>query len=243
MTKNLSATQKPFAVFDIDGTIFRSSLLIELVNQLMAKGIFPSNVGAEIEIAHQAWLKRENFEAYETYLLTIIKAYETHIKGVTERKLELVAQSVIDELHRHTYVYTRELIEKLRPTHSLIAISGSPSELVKGFVAKYKFDAFVGTKYEIIEGVYTGNAKIASEHKREIIRAIAESHNLTFDNSYGVGDTKGDISLLESVEHAIAFNPDSNLRAYAQKHGWDIVVERKSEVYHLKETHGRYILE
>lgn len=29
------------AFFDIDGTVFRSSLLIELVNALIAEGVFP----------------------------------------------------------------------------------------------------------------------------------------------------------------------------------------------------------
>ena len=32
------------AVFDVDGTIFRSSLLIQLVERLIADGLFPADI-------------------------------------------------------------------------------------------------------------------------------------------------------------------------------------------------------
>ena len=34
-------TKKKVAVFDVDGTLFRSSLLIEIVETLIAAGVFP----------------------------------------------------------------------------------------------------------------------------------------------------------------------------------------------------------
>ena len=42
---------KPLACFDIDGTIFRSSLLIELVEQLIKEGVFPREATAQFDEA------------------------------------------------------------------------------------------------------------------------------------------------------------------------------------------------
>ena len=46
------------AFFDIDGTIFRSSLLIELVNELIVLGIFPAKATEEISPQKIAWRNR-----------------------------------------------------------------------------------------------------------------------------------------------------------------------------------------
>ena len=46
------------AVFDVDGTIFRSSLLIELVEVLIEKEIFPLSVRVDYEREKVRWLDR-----------------------------------------------------------------------------------------------------------------------------------------------------------------------------------------
>ena len=56
--------QRKVAFFDVDGTIFRSSLLIELVEGLIERGIFPSEVSKEFSRSKSAWENREG--TYET---------------------------------------------------------------------------------------------------------------------------------------------------------------------------------
>jgi len=58
-------------------------------------------------------------------------------------------------------------------------------------------------------------------------------HKLTFEGSYGVGDTESDISFLKLVENPIAFNPNQNLKAAAEKEQWKIVVEKKDVIYEI----------
>jgi phosphoserine phosphatase len=48
-----------------------------------------------------------------------------------------------------------------------------------------------------------------------------------------VGDTDGDIPLLESVARPICFNPNQRLFTHAKRVGWDVVVERKDVIYKL----------
>ena len=47
------------AVFDVDGTIFRSSLLIEVVDPLIRDGVFPEEVQDSYAKEYERWLDRE----------------------------------------------------------------------------------------------------------------------------------------------------------------------------------------
>ena len=51
--------QKSVAFFDIDGTVFRSSLLIELVERLLDSGIFPKEAREEFDELERYWRDRE----------------------------------------------------------------------------------------------------------------------------------------------------------------------------------------
>lgn len=236
------AVQRPFAVFDIDGTIFRSSLLIEITRECVRKGLFPQEAIAEVDEAHKRWQDRTSPDAYEQYLMAVVVAFMNHIKGVTEKQFEIVSEAVIERTHRHTYVYTRDLIETLRPTHALLAISGSPAPLVQQFAKRYGFEDFAASVYAAVDGIYTGEAVKAHSHKDTILKRLAKENNLSFKDSWAVGDSGGDIELLESVEQPIAFNPDRELRETALERGWKVVLERKSQIYELEKQDNGYFL-
>jgi phosphoserine phosphatase len=70
-------------------------------------------------------------------------------------------------------------------------------------------------------------------NKANIVARVIEDPNLTRSDSIGVGDTEGDISLLEAVEKPICFNPNKKLLDHAKRMGWPVVVERKDVIYHL----------
>ena len=54
---------RKFAAFDVDGTIFRSSLLIELVEELIEAGLFPPEARNHYQLPFRRWLDRE--DSYE----------------------------------------------------------------------------------------------------------------------------------------------------------------------------------
>ena len=71
------------------------------------------------------------------------------------------------------------------------------------------------------------------QDKSNIVRRVLEKEGFSGEGSIGVGDTEGDIPLLESVEMPICFNPNRALYEYAQEKQWPVVVERKDVVYTL----------
>jgi len=64
-------------------------------------------------------------------------------------------------------------------------------------------------------------------------RVFDNNPSLISKNSVAVGDTDGDISLLENVAKPICFNPKQVLYTYAKRMNWPVVVERKDMIYHL----------
>lgn len=227
--------RRKFAVFDIDGTVFRSSLLTELVTALIEENIFPERAQTEYAREYRDWLNRSG--TYERYINAVIKTFMKHLKGVHYGDFARVGEVVIAENQLHTYTYTRDLITSLkRDGYYLVAISQSPKTVLDKFCKHLGFDKVYGRFYELgPSDRFTG--EVGDEHlianKANIVRRVIEKEGLTFEDSVGVGDTEGDISMLELVERPICFNPNKELYQVARVQGWPVVVERKDVVYEL----------
>ncbi len=226
---------RPVAVFDIDGTLFRSSLLIELVEELVRREIFPEAARNTYKNAHQDWLNRKG--EYGPFIQKVVLAFGKYAKGTPYGEVADVAGEIIEAKRDRVYRYTRDLTEELKKKgHYLLAISHSPKFIVDGFAYELGFDKSYGTFYDTgASNRFTG--EIVDEHlimnKAAILERALEKENLTLADSYGVGDTESDIGMLSFVETPIAFNPNRLLYRHAKKHEWKIVVERKDVIYEI----------
>lgn len=223
------------AFFDIDGTVFRSSLLVELVEALVERYVFPQEARLLYANEYRLWRNREG--TYEAYIQAIIATFLEHIKGVHYGTFADIGKQVVKEHGNHVYRYTRNLIAKLKEDgYYLVAISQSPKTILDAFCEAHGFDKVYGRIYEIgPQDYFTGNMLEVDliENKANVIERVLEKEYLTNEDSIGVGDTSSDISLLESVVTPICFNPNKELFEYAKKHDWKIVVERKDVIYEL----------
>lgn len=226
---------KPVAFFDVDGTIFRSSLLIELVEALIKEGVFPAAARDTYADALVAWQEREG--PYEAYVAAIITAFMEHLKGVHYGELADIGRLVVATHQKRVYRYTRDLVARLKTDgYYLVAISQSPKTIVNEFCEGYGFDKVYGRVYELgPQDRFTG--AVIDEHiianKANIARRVFEQQGATAAGSLAVGDTDGDIPLLELVERPICFNPNRTLYEHATRQGWPVVVERKDVIYEL----------
>lgn len=234
MTESTKPLRK-VAIFDIDGTIFRSSLLIELVEMLIELGHFPVSVRQDYEDQKVQWLERKG--DYESYIMAVVKVFVKNIKGMPYTELARASELVVARYRHRTYKYTEDLIKELKNDgYFLLAISQSPKTTLDYFCKDVGFDKTYGRIYETDDqGLLTGG--IVDEDviaiKANIVRRACEKEGLTLEGSVGVGDTEGDISLLELVERPICFNPNLKLYEHAMRVGWEAVVERKDVIYKL----------
>jgi len=227
--------QRKLAVFDIDGTIFRSSLLIECVEALIAAGVFPDRARAVYAAAHRRWLDRQG--AYEKYIAAVVAAFRRHIGGVAEAQFLPVVRKMVRAHRGRVYRYTRDLVATLgRRGYFLLAVSQSPKYLVDGFARELGFHKIYGRVLELDErGRFTGGAlhEDVIDHKAQVLRRALEREGLTLRGSVGVGDTEADVGFLALVEYPICFNPNAALFRIARRRGWPVVVERKDVIHRI----------
>lgn len=224
------------AIFDVDGTIFRSSLLIELVEELTEAGIFPTGSRRGYKKELENWLNREG--TYEDYINAVVKVFVKNIRGVYYGDFVEVGRAVIQRKQKRVYRFTRDLISQLKKKgYFLLAVSQSPKGVLDNFCDKLGFDKVYGRFYELGPGdKFTG--RVVDEHlisnKANIVKRALEKEGLTLKGSIAVGDTEDDIPMLETVEKPICFNPNQRLLRYAKLNNWRVVVERKDVVYEIE---------
>ncbi len=227
---------KKVAIFDIDGTIFRSSLLIQFVDRLIEEGIFSKSLAQNFAREKIAWLDRKG--DYDAYIREVVKVFRTSIKGVSYQEFNRIGKEVVAEQKDRVYRYTRDLMAELQKKgYFLLAVSHSPKGILDHFCKRLGFDKVYGMIYEIgPSDRFTG--EVADEHlmlnKALVVRRAVEKEGLTFTGSIGVGDTESDISFLELVSHPVCFNPNAKLYAHAKRNTWEVIVERKDVVYEIQ---------
>jgi len=224
-------------VFDIDGTIFRSSLLIELINDFVRSGIFPNEAKEEMKKDYQAWLDRKSH--YDNYLMQVVRTHLKYITGCKKIQVNKAVSHVLKWQKDRVYRFTRDLIKKLKKDgYYLLAISGSPNYIVQRFAGYLGFDNSIGQIFEIKKGVFTGTVlyDLPVKDKAQVLRDFLMYSKLDCDlkNSIAVGDSASDIPMLELVGHPIAFNPHRTFAEYAMKKKFAIVVERKDAIFDIK---------
>ncbi len=228
--------KKKFAIFDIDGTIFRSSLVIELTETMIEEGIFSESVRKRYDKEKRMWLDRKG--SYVSYIAALVDVFEEKMKGIRSSDFHKAAKIVAERHSNRIYVFTRDLIKSLKKkNYFLMAVSGSPESVVDEFCKNLGFDKVYGRIYEV-GNKKTLTGKIIDEDmirdKSKILSQAVEKYNLTLKGSVGVGDTKFDIPFLRMVENPICFNPNAELYKYAKKKKWRIVAERKDMIYEIK---------
>ena len=78
------------------------------------------------------------------------------------------------------------------------------------------FDGAIGSRSEIVDGVYTGRAGgpfTYREGKAEAMRELAAREGIDLAASYAYSDSESDLPMLRAVGHPVAVNPDAALRA------------------------------
>lgn len=242
-TGKAKASKKPFAVFDIDGTLIRWQLYHVLADKLAKKELLGPRAKERLHEARMKWKRREHTESFSEYERVLISTFEAALRSLKPSDVDEIVDEIIEEYKYQVYTYTRDLITDLKNSgYVLLAISGSQQELVTRIAEHYGFDDIVGTSYLRGEEGFTGEKIIGSHNKEKVLKDLVQKHNLSYRGSVAIGDSLSDAAMLRLVEQPIAFNPDKNLFGIAHANGWKIVVERKNVIYELESKDGSYVL-
>ncbi len=230
------------AFFDIDGTLFRNSLLIEHFLLLTADKVLSEDTWRD-EIGPLYEKYQNRLGAYEDYLDKASLVYQQKLVGMDRETIDKYSDIVIEQNKNKVYMITRKAVEFHKDHgHRIFFISGSPEFLVDQFAHIYGADESIATRYKFDENnkfigkvtpMWDGRSKLSA------VLDLTERYDLDLDNSYAYGDTNGDITMFQLVGHPHAINPsyelieklsnDDDLRAKTI-----IDIERKDVNYSFK---------
>ena len=166
------------AFFDIDGTIFRNSLLTEHFKKLIKYDLLDfSEYDRRVKEAFKLWDERVG--NYDNYLGDLTGTYVDAIKGLPTKYNDFVADKVVELKGNKVYAYTRKMIKWHKAQgHLVIFISGSPDFLVSRMAKKWNADDFCGSTYHTDKsGILTGEISPMwdSKNKLKSIHKFCES--------------------------------------------------------------------
>lgn len=235
------------AFFDIDGTLFRNSLLIEHFKKLIKYEVIDIAVWIEeVRDPFHNWSFRQG--DYEMYLLDVSRAFKNSLKGKDTQVIEFISNQVIKMNWEKTYVYTRQRLNWHQDQgHAVFFISGSPDFLVSRMAEKYNATDYRASIYTMEKDLFTGEVipMWDYESKEKALQELVGLYGVDLDSSYAYGDTSGDLTMFRMTGHPIAMNPNQKLfeeilKDEALKKKVEIVVERKDMIYSLKPEDVKY---
>lgn len=233
---------KTAAFFDIDGTLYRDSLMIAHFKKLLKYEVLDQALWhTELKYKFEDWKKRRG--DYDEYMLELAEIYIKSLQGLERNKVEFITDQVITLSGEKVYMFTRDKIRWHKEQgHRVIFISGGPEYLVSKMAEKYGAHDYIGTKYLLDKNdCYTGEVVQMwdSESKHKALMNFVEKYNIDLAESYAYGDTNGDLSMFKLVAHPVAINPTRELLTNISKDQElekkaDIIIERKDVIYRLK---------
>ena len=229
------------AFFDIDGTIFRDSLMIAHFKKMREFRIIDEMMlGDDLFLSEQSWKKRR--VDYDDFLNEVAGAYVKSLMGVSYADIMFTARHTVKSHADEVYRFTRNQIKHHHDMgHLVVFISGSPDFLVRHMAKMWHAHVYEGTRYIFKNGIFTGQIVPMwdSVNKLKKLSDIVRDHNIDLSKSYAYGDTNGDLTMLRSVGYPFAINPARELLSNinedeALRERTTIIVERKDVIYRLK---------
>jgi HAD superfamily hydrolase (TIGR01490 family) len=225
------------AFFDLDRTLISGSSAFVLAIAAWRAGLVPT--GQFLNDATDAIAFRLSGASDETS------------EGVRDRILGAVKGVRVDDLVALNADIVPKLLGKIRPEaqHLLeqhrragrgtFIVSASPVELVEPLAKAIGMTAGIGTRSEIVDGVYTGNLAgpfCYGEGKVEAIADLARWEGLDLAHCWAYSDSASDLPMLRAVGHPVAVNPDAKLARVAGQEGWPVVVFSKRSKAVIRRT-------
>jgi len=210
------------AVFDLDRTLIRSSSAPLFQRHLIAAGIddTPSVPLADLYLKY-----------YETFgeSWVLMQPAKLGVKAAKDWPVDVVAKAMEQaavELEELLLPFATIVFDRHREAGDLLVMATtSPEPFVRPFAERLGFDAVVATRWQSVDGVYTGQHDSPfywGRKKLEGVEEWAADNDVDLNRSHAYSDSYFDTPLLSAVGHPVAVNPDSRLAGVAALQRWEV---------------------
>ncbi|HSX44935.1 MAG TPA: haloacid dehalogenase-like hydrolase [Candidatus Saccharimonadales bacterium] len=214
----MEKTDKPYALFDIDDSMYDGLSLIPLMNWQVSNGIITPESLWESEFARVGYREdRGNFQ-HENATQTLLQLYAQALKGARYSDV----QSSTNEFYKQTngfYDFVAPTVEALSKTHDIAIVTGEPQFIAEAVKNRFSIETSFSSEYEVDEGFVTGaiTSYLATRHeKREAIAPFVNSRR--YEGSFAFGDSDNDTEILKAAEHAVCIKPNARLNITKKAH-------------------------
>lgn|GEM_PF-585906 len=217
-------TKRAAAFFDLDKTVIAKSSVLAFSKALYREGLLSRRAIARA--------------AYGQVVFMLVGAGETKMEKMRVAMLGLITnwnQEQVAQIVRETlddvvtpiiFAEAIDLIEQHQAAGlAVIIVSSAPEEVVRPIGEALGVDDVIATRAEVDSaGNYTGQLAFysAGPNKASAIRAMAVREEFDLAESFAYSDSVTDETMLRTVGHPIAVNPDRNLARMARQEGWPI---------------------
>jgi HAD superfamily hydrolase (TIGR01490 family) len=212
------------AFFDLDRTLMAGS-----------SGIFFARAAYETGMITRGRLARDAYENLRFRLRgstdgradEVRKRVGEMIAGVRVRDLERLAPRVLAGVLPRLYPQMlRRAYEHQDEGRLVYIVTAASQEMADLLAHVLAFDGGLGSRSEIVDGVYTGRAAGPFNYrdgKVLSLREVAAREGIDLAASYAYSDSESDLPMLRAVGHPVVVNPDQELRRIAAQEGWEVL--------------------
>jgi len=216
--------RKNIIFFDFDGTLSPELLNgARFTEYLKDKGIFDGKAYNEWEVLEKGY--KEGTVDQNKMSTGFADIFSKGLSKKREDDVKAWAGIYVGEKVKY-YDGVKKTISRLRDTndYDIVIISASPQVLLDAIGRDLGATVAYGAYVPIENGSFTGKKPdryFTTDGKREVVKTILKEY--TNGTSAAVGDSKGDIGMMELVERAVVWNPHDEVNEYAQKRGWPVL--------------------
>ena len=214
------------AFFDLDKTLLPGSSLFPLAREMYRQKYF-----SLADIARLA-LDQLRYRAAGTEAAGAMeRARAASLEAIRGRRREdviAVGRAVAqEELVPRLYPQAVELLSRhKRLGREVYIASSSPADYLALLADELGIDGVIGTRAQVVDGIYTGNLDGPMVHgpeKAAAVAALAKDRGIDLERSFAYSDSINDLPLLELVGNPVAMNPDLRLAAVARRQAWQVL--------------------
>ena len=213
------------AFFDVDNTMMMGASIFYFARGLAARDFFNSR-----DLIKFGW-------QHVTYRVRGLED-PNGMRDAREAALAFVAGREVAEIVRYgEEIYDERMAAQIYSgTHALAQqhldagqrvwlVTATPVELASVIARRLGLTGALGTVAEVADGRYTGHLVGDPLHgpaKAAAVLALAEREGLDLARCWAYSDSVNDLPMLSLVGHAVAVNPDPDLKAVAKERDWPV---------------------
>ncbi len=211
------------AIFDLDNTLLAG-------DSDHAWGQFLAEIGA---VDHDAYARQNQvfYEEYQRGTLDIDAFLRFSLAPLAQHSVEQLhawrAQFLTEKIEPMITEKAKDLVEHHRQHgDELLIITATNAFVTQPIAALFGIEHLLATQPSMVEGKYTGAYDGIPTFQAGKQRALTEwlhARQLQPSRTWFYSDSLNDLPLLNTVDHPVAVDPDTTLRAYALKEGWPII--------------------